>query len=140
DEAALHARVLRDSQALIASVPGARLESKPASVVVHTRGCHPDDAARLVREVLDGPATLPGLRVQEGKEVVEMAVLHTTKGVAVVELRAETGADAVLFAGDDLTDEDAFTILLPGDVGIKVGDGESAAGYRVADPDEFAAV
>ncbi|MEE6273790.1 trehalose-phosphatase [Georgenia sp. MJ206] len=140
EEAALHARVLRDAEALVGPVPDAWLEAKPASVVVHTRRCTPQDGARLTRAILDGPGSLPGLRVQEGKEVVEMAVLHTTKGDAVVELRAETGADAVLFAGDDRTDEDAFSILLPGDVGIKVGDGSTAAGYRVADPDEFSAV
>jgi trehalose 6-phosphate phosphatase len=41
----------------------------------------------------------------------------------------------VLFAGDDVTDEDGFAVLRPeaGDLGIKVGTGETAAQFRVAD-------
>ena len=47
---------------------------------------------------------------------------------------------AVLFAGDDVTDEDAFAALSPadGDVTVKVGDGETAAGLRVGSPAEVA--
>ena len=40
-------------------------------------------------------------------------------------------ATAVLFAGDDVTDEDAFAALLPGDVGIKCGAGPTAASFSV---------
>jgi trehalose-6-phosphatase len=67
-------------------------------------------------------------------------VLSVTKGDALVQLRTELGADAVLYAGDDTTDEDAFAVLGEGDVGIKVGAGETGAAYRVTDPEEFSAV
>jgi len=45
----------------------------------------------------------------------------------------------VLYAGDDVTDEDAFASLGPGDLGLKSGPGETVAPYRVADPAAVAA-
>ncbi|HSP76444.1 MAG TPA: trehalose-phosphatase, partial [Cryobacterium sp.] len=47
-----------------------------------------------------------------------------------------TGADRVFYAGDDTTDEDAFAVLQPGDVGLKIGAGDSLAGYRVRGPED----
>jgi hypothetical protein len=46
----------------------------------------------------------------------------------------------VLFAGDDVTDEDALRSLQPGDVGVRVGPGETAATVRVAGIPELAAL
>ena len=46
----------------------------------------------------------------------------------------------MLFAGDDVTDEDALESLGEADLGIKVGAGETAAALRVASPEELAEV
>ncbi|KTS55261.1 hypothetical protein NS206_17615 [Microbacterium testaceum] len=46
----------------------------------------------------------------------------------------------MLFAGDDVTDEDALRSLGPGDLGIRVGGGETAATLRVDDIDAFVTV
>ena len=67
-------------------------------------------------------------------------MVHTNKGEGLRALRELTGATAVLFAGDDVTDERGFEVLAPGDVGIKVGDGSTVAGYRVASPEAFTEV
>jgi trehalose-6-phosphatase len=59
--------------------------------------------------------------------VIELAVVSTHKGDALDTMRKRFGASAVLFLGDDVTDEDAFKTLAGPDVGVKVGDGESVA-------------
>ncbi|GAA4287053.1 trehalose-phosphatase [Georgenia daeguensis] len=140
EQARLRAELLRETEALAAEVEGAWVQAKPAAVVLHTRPAEREPGERLTRRVLDGPAAREGVRVVVGKEVVEMAVLEVTKGDALHQLRGALGVDAVLYAGDDTTDEDAFAVLGEGDVSIKVGDGESGAAYRVTDPEEFSAV
>jgi len=90
--------------------------------------------------VRTGPAQLPGVESTAGKAVLEMAVVQVSKGAAIDTLRTRLGADAVLFVGDDVTDETAFARLRPGDVGVKVGEGETAAEYRVSAPEDVTEV
>ena len=61
-------------------------------------------------------------------------MVHASKGEGVDFLRQATGASAVVFAGDDVTDEDALGRLLPGDVGVKVGLDFTQAEFRVEAP------
>ena len=134
-------RALKDELAatvrgVIDGEPGVRLESKPASIVVHVRGADPAVAERVLDAVRTGPAQLPGVESTAGKAVLEMAVVQVSKGAAIDTLRTRLGADAVLFVGDDVTDETAFARLRPGDVGVKVGEGETAAEYRVSTPED----
>jgi trehalose 6-phosphate phosphatase len=120
--------------------PGVRLEGKPAGIVVHVRGADPGVGERVLDAVRTGPARRPGVEATEGKAVLEMAVVQVSKGSAIDTLREQLGADAALFVGDDVTDETAFARLGPGDVGIKVGEGETAAGYRVDTPEDVTEV
>ncbi|NMM31426.1 MAG: trehalose-phosphatase, partial [Cellulomonas sp.] len=114
---------------------GVWVETKPTAVVVHTRLAQ-DDVARLAQdEALEVGARL-GRNVLHGKDVVEISVLHASKGDAVTALRTELGAKVVVYVGDDVTDEHAFAALGPDDVTVKVGAGETIAQYRVAGPDE----
>jgi trehalose 6-phosphate phosphatase len=71
--------------------------------------------------------------------VLEFSVRSTTKGEAVAHLRTYTDADAVLYAGDDVTDEDAFAALGTGDLALKSGPGETIAEHRVPGPEQVAA-
>lgn len=126
--------------AVEAREPRIRLEHKPAAVVLHTRGL--DDDARIVAtEIAEGARDeIEGVRLLAGKGVCELSVVQADKGSALRALADEVGADAVVYLGDDVTDEHAFAVLGDGDVGIKVGDGETAAGWRVDTCEEVPAV
>lgn len=135
DAAALRRdRLAAELDALVDGAPGVRLEHKPAGVAVHVRGAEPAVAERVLAAVRTGPASADGIEATPGKAVLDLAVVSVTKGSAIDRLRAQVGADAVLFAGDDVTDETAFARLHGADVGVKVGDGETAAAYRLPDP------
>ncbi len=118
---------------IVAAVPGARLEVKPASVAVHVRQVSDRAAAATLLERADAAAD-PSLTKKPGKEVLELAVTDADKGSALLRLRDDLRAAATLYLGDDRTDEDAFRALPPGDLTVKVGEGETAARFRVADP------
>ncbi|MCB2177258.1 MAG: trehalose-phosphatase [Actinomycetales bacterium] len=122
----------------LAEATAARVEVKPTTAVLHTRGVDPGTTSRLTQAALELGAR-QGVDVMQGRDIVELSVLHVTKGDALRELRSRTHAARVLFAGDDVTDERAMAVLEPGDVGVRVGDGESVAPYRVADPEAMAA-
>ncbi len=124
---------------LVAAVPGARLEVKPASVAVHVRQVADPAAAAALLAAADSAAD-PSLTKKPGKAVLELAVTDADKGSAVTRLRADLGVAAAVYLGDDVTDEDVFRVLGPDDVGVKVGAGETVAAHRVADTDGALAV
>lgn len=142
DEAAseLLRNLCEELDRITADAPGVALEIKPASVTVHVRNTEPEVGARVLAAVRSGPARRGGVQVIEGKAVIELAVVQTDKGHALDVLRRRADATGALFAGDDVTDEQAFKRLSGPDVGIKVGDAVSHAKYSVADPSDVAAV
>jgi len=112
---------------------GAMVEQKSLGAALHYRHVvDPEKAADAARAV----GARFGVRIIEGKRVVEIVVGDGDKGAAIEELRSSESCDAVVFFGDDVTDEDVFAVLGDDDVGVKVGDGISLAPYRVADPVE----
>ncbi|RLL67462.1 trehalose-phosphatase [Streptomyces sp. Z26] len=95
--------------------PGAdavHVEDKGGALAVHTRRA-PDPAAAfaLLREPLDALAARHGLVVEPGRLVLELRPPGMDKGVALREFVRETGAEAVLYAGDDLGDLAAFAAV-----------------------------
>jgi trehalose 6-phosphate phosphatase len=115
---------------------GAWVEVKPASVVLHVREAEPEDAARSAAELRERAEDVTGVHVLPGHGVVELLTRATSKARAIAELRAEVGAGAVVFAGDDRTDEEVFAALGDDDCAIRVGPGETAARHRLAGPPE----
>jgi trehalose 6-phosphate phosphatase len=127
---------------LVDAAPGAWLEEKPAGIVVHYRLVTDAKTAALLAETVrtEAAALDSALTVRAGKNVVEFAVRDATKGDGLRALRERFAPDAVFFAGDDVTDEDAIAALEPHDVGVKVGVGETGASMRLASPDELTSV
>jgi trehalose-phosphatase len=99
---------------------------------VHTRLATAADARVAQSRARAAAAAIPGLTVRDGKDVLEFSVRSATKGGAIQRLRSLTSATATFYAGDDVTDEDAFAVLEPGDLGVKVGQGPTAAAFRFA--------
>lgn len=121
-----------------ANYDGVWVEVKPAGFALHSRLAGDADARAAQRDAKAAVAPIDGLTSRPGNNVLEFSVRSTTKGDAVSRLRRHSGATAVLFAGDDVTDEDAFMALLPGDVGIKCGSGPTGARFTVPGIPEMA--
>ncbi|KDE99368.1 HAD family hydrolase [Mycolicibacterium aromaticivorans JS19b1 = JCM 16368] len=117
--------------------PGASIEVKPVSVAFHVRNAVPEDAQKALDEALNAVRDWD-IHITEGKAVREFAVIDTDKGAALEQLREQLDATAVVFFGDDVTDEKGFKRLTGGDVGVKVGPGQTLARYRVDSPDDVA--
>lgn len=115
---------------------GYLVETKPLGVALHYRAAPPGHAAELLARLRARFEREPGLRLRAGVMVLELSLSDSDKGRALTRLRHQCGSAAVLFLGDDETDEDAFAVMGPGDAAVKVGDGPTAAPYRVAGPDE----
>jgi trehalose-phosphatase len=127
------------TRAVNAAGDGAWLEYKPASVVLHTRSADAAPAAAAVDALTNLARNVSGAQVKEGHEVVELLARSASKGEALVALADRLGRSPLVFLGDDVTDEDAFALMTDGDVSVRVGPGDTAARYRLADPDAVAA-
>lgn len=134
-------QIISTLEEVAADAEGAWVEHKPAGAALHVRNVAGDQLGEQVLE--HGRAALSlvdGAYLKNGKKVLESVVVLATKGEGITELREHTSPDAVLFAGDDVTDEHGFAVLSGEDIGIKVGDGETAAGHRIDEPKDLAGV
>lgn len=119
---------------------GILLETKPASVALHYRRCRADQHEAILAAASEAMSDLKDIHIKDGKMVLEVMVVQQNKGNALERLRHRLAAEAVIFLGDDTTDEEAFSRLAGPDLGIKVGPGESAAGFRADSPAEVSEI
>jgi trehalose 6-phosphate phosphatase len=117
---------LQDVRRSVASVPGAWVEDKGASLAVHYRTA-PDPAAAeaILAPPLDELAGRFGLSVLRAKMAIELVAGPVPgKGAVIEEVAATSRLDGALFAGDDTADLGAFLALdrlvLAGMVAVKV--------------------
>ncbi|MEU2392462.1 trehalose-phosphatase [Streptomyces sp. NPDC007369] len=91
---------------------GTWIEEKGRALAVHTRRAEdPAAAFAALREPLAELAARHGLIVEPGRAVLELRPPGMDKGVALTEYLAETGAEAVVYAGDDLGDLAAYAAV-----------------------------
>lgn len=92
-----------------AEAQGAHVEDKRIAIAVHTRRlADPQHAFERLLGPLGELAAAHGLSAEPGRMVVEVRAPGMDKGSALHRAVAETGASAVVFAGDDLGDLPAF--------------------------------
>lgn len=128
---------------------GSLIENKGGSISIHYRNVAPEEAEQMLGEVdriWREQGDEESFRKSSGKMVVEIRPRHIDKGTALAALlekwfgRNWAEMCAPFYFGDDTTDEDAFEFLNreAGDaaVTIKVGDGETAAKYRLESPED----
>lgn len=100
-------KVLREHGAADAFV-----EEKGLAVAVHTRRlADPQGAFERLLEPIRVAAEAHDLAIEPGKQVIEVRSPGMDKGLVVDRLVDTLGAKAVLFAGDDLGDVEAFEAL-----------------------------
>jgi trehalose 6-phosphate phosphatase len=124
-------------RAFAAAHPGVLLEDKGPALVLHYRRTPAAGAA--ARRLVTGLAKKApgGLRVLDGKMMIEVASPLANKGQAIAAFMDEAPfvGRRPVFVGDDVTDEDGFDAVNKlGGHAIRVGTAEtSTAAYQFAD-------
>jgi trehalose 6-phosphate phosphatase len=119
--------------------PGLLLEKKRGALALHYR-LRPELESLCISLVEDVSSRLSDVVLTRGKMVVEARLHSATKGTAINDFLQEPPfrGRAPFFAGDDVTDEDAFlAVNALGGISVKVGPGETAARARIGTVDEF---
>ncbi|QLA15452.1 trehalose-phosphatase [Desulfolutivibrio sulfoxidireducens] len=124
------------------AAPAGALEWKTVSLALHWRGMDTAEQQRLARHVGSLWAELArqtGLVPHAFDGGLELRPPGWDKGLAVRAMRRENPGAALVYLGDDLTDEDAFQALGPSDIGVLVRERPrlTLARYRITPPGEL---
>jgi len=114
--------------------PGSYMEEKEYSIAFHFRKTEPDLSQVRVSELKETLLNLSenlNLGILEGNKVLEIKDAGINKGNAILHLLNRERWEFILAAGDDLSDEDVFSVLPPSSYSIKVGHGVTKAQYSV---------
>jgi trehalose 6-phosphate phosphatase len=89
-----------------------RLEDKGAILAFHWRGAPDLEAARAAIDAIAAKAEAAGLRTHWGRMVLEVRPpVRIDKGAGIRSFLAGEDVAAAMYAGDDVTDLDAFRML-----------------------------
>lgn len=89
-----------------------RIEEKGPIVAYHWRGAPDEESARAAVDALAARAEEAGLHTHWGRKVLEVRPpVQIDKGAGIRSFLDGTDIDVALYAGDDMTDLDAFRTL-----------------------------
>lgn len=117
---------------IVEKEPGLLLEVKTASVALHYRA-RPELESICTEAIEKAIGDMTGVELKRGKMVLEAKPDTANKGTAILDYMNEPpfAGRRPWFAGDDVTDEDAFKVVNSlGGVSIKVGPGDTSARHR----------
>lgn len=120
-------------------IPGAWAEEKEFSLALHYRAADEERGALGARELIDDLLALTAnidVQVLNGNKTVEVRNAGIHKGIVSQRWLLNCGSDFILAIGDDLTDEDMFTVLPAGAHSIRVGNSTTQARYYLRGPDD----
>ncbi len=115
------------------------LRGRNSGLALHYR-LRPELETLCLSLVEDVANRLPEAVLTRGKMVIEVRLHSATKGTVIRDFLMEQPFLGRLpfFAGDDVTDEDAFaTVNALDGITVKVGPGDTAARIRVSTVDQF---
>ncbi|WP_227553804.1 trehalose-phosphatase [Acinetobacter haemolyticus] len=117
--------------------PNLLIENKKSSVALHYRKC-PELEFVAKKIINESHSLFPELKLIEGKFVFELISAEANKGFAIQKMLAHLNITDVftpIFIGDDITDEDGFTVVnkINNGISIKVGKGPTNAKYFLND-------
>ncbi len=120
----------------LAGMSGIFFEDKRSTLSIHyglQRGWRATEP-----EVRRAARLLGGARLVQGKKVLNVIPAgFPHKGDALRELLRRLRLETALYAGDDVTDEDAFAVGPPLVLGVRVGPGPTRAPYRLVSQDHI---
>jgi len=108
------------------TLAGVAIEDKRYSLAVHYR--HAPDPAAAQQQIEQAAAQMEGARILGGKAVVNLIPQEAPhKGAALLAACTRLGCPRALYAGDDDTDEDVFSLGPEKVFAIRVGESEATA-------------
>ena len=120
-------------------MPGSFIEEKTNSIALHYRKCEPEMVAVKMTEIKDALFSIKGtypIEIQEGHMVLEIKNQRVNKGNAIDLFCNRKDYDFIMAVGDDITDEDMFSVLNEAET-IKIGYGSTKAKHRISSVQEF---
>jgi trehalose-phosphatase len=132
-------KVLADLSERVAGIPNARIEDKRLTATLNLRHVRPEHRIRAGEIALELVGEASQFQCRAAKDAFDILPRNGWhKGRAVEWIRHHLGMSEslVIFAGDDVSDEDAFAALA-GAITIKVGELPTSAAYRAESPSEI---